>query len=58
MSQPYRKGLSLEALVDELRRNRGTQFDPTLTDLFVDALLAPSSPLKAAASGPESIAAA
>ncbi len=48
MSQPYRKGLSLETLVDELRRNRGTQFDPTLTDLFVAALLAPSSPLKAA----------
>ncbi len=50
MSRPYRKGLSLETMVDELRRNRGTQFDPTLTDLFVDALLAPSSPLKAAPS--------
>jgi len=51
MSRPYRKGLSLETMVDELRRNRGTQFDPTLTDLFVDALLAPSSPLKATPPG-------
>ena len=45
MSRPYRKGLSLETLVGELRRNRGTQFDPELADLFVDALLAPTSPL-------------
>jgi len=45
LSRPYRKGLSLEALVAELRRNRGTQFDPELADLFVAALLAPSSPL-------------
>lgn len=48
MSRPYRKGLSAETLVAELRRNSGTQFDPTLTDLLVAALLAPSSPLASA----------
>jgi len=52
MSRPYRKGLSLEDIVAELRRNRSTQFDPELADLFVDALLAPSSPLKASRSAP------
>jgi len=52
MSRPYRKGLSLEAIVAELRRNRGGQFDPELADLFVDALLASSSPLKASRSAP------
>ena len=34
--RPYRKGMSIEEAVDELKRNRGTQFDP----LVVDTILA------------------
>ena len=33
--RPYRKGMSVGKAVDELKRNRGTQFDP----MVVDALL-------------------
>ncbi len=34
--RPYRKGLSLEQAVYELRKNAGTQFDPNLVDVFID----------------------
>jgi len=34
----YRKALSKEAAMEELRRNAGTQFDPSLTDLFLGLL--------------------
>ena len=34
--RPYRKGLSLEQAVYELRKNSGTQFDPNLVDIFID----------------------
>jgi putative two-component system response regulator len=33
--RPYRARLSAEEAVEELMRNRATQFDPELTDLFV-----------------------
>jgi HD-GYP domain-containing protein (c-di-GMP phosphodiesterase class II) len=34
----YRKALSKEEAMEELRRNSGTQFDPTLADLFLGLL--------------------
>jgi diguanylate cyclase (GGDEF)-like protein/putative nucleotidyltransferase with HDIG domain len=34
--RPYRKGLSLEQAIYELKKNSGTQFDPTLVDVFID----------------------
>ncbi len=40
LDRPYRKGLTLEQLVSEVQRNRGTQFDPDLADLFVAKLVA------------------
>jgi len=33
--RPYRKGLSLEQAIYELRKNSGTQFDPELVDIFI-----------------------
>lgn len=44
--RPYRERLSDEEAVEELRTNRGRQFDPELTDLYVanlDRLQAPST---------------
>jgi two-component system, cell cycle response regulator len=38
--RPYRPALSPEAAVDELRANAGTQFDPTVVDVFAAALSA------------------
>ena len=35
---PYRKALSSEDAVNELRSNEGIQFDPGLTELFISAL--------------------
>jgi HD-GYP domain-containing protein (c-di-GMP phosphodiesterase class II) len=32
--RPYRKGLTLEMAVEEIRRGGGTQFDPELADAF------------------------
>jgi diguanylate cyclase (GGDEF)-like protein/putative nucleotidyltransferase with HDIG domain len=34
--RPYRKGLSLEQAIYELKKNAGTQFDPHLVDIFVE----------------------
>lgn len=34
--RPYRKGLSLEQAIFELKKNAGTQFDPMLVDLFIE----------------------
>jgi HD-GYP domain-containing protein (c-di-GMP phosphodiesterase class II) len=33
--RPYRKALSVERALDELVRNKGTQFDPRIVDEFV-----------------------
>ncbi len=34
--RPYRKAMSFEAAVAEIKKCRGTQFDPEITDLFLD----------------------
>jgi len=36
--RPYAKALSLEAAVTELRKCRGTQFDPQVVDAFIQLL--------------------
>lgn len=36
--RPYKKPLSLEEAVNELRANKGTQFDPNLTDIFIEVI--------------------
>jgi diguanylate cyclase (GGDEF)-like protein/putative nucleotidyltransferase with HDIG domain len=36
--RPYRKGLSLEQAMYELKKNAGTQFDPTLVDIFIQMI--------------------
>jgi putative nucleotidyltransferase with HDIG domain len=36
--RPYRKGLSLEVAMDELRKFSGTQFDPELAEAFLGIL--------------------
>lgn len=37
--RPYRKKLSVEAVVGELQKCRGTQFDPDLVDLVVNSVV-------------------
>lgn len=34
--RPYRKGLSLEQAIYELKKSAGTQFDPELVDIFIE----------------------
>ena len=34
--RPYRKGMPIEKAVEELKRNRGTQFDPGVVDAIVE----------------------
>ena len=34
----YRKALSKEEAINEILRNKGTQFDPHLTDLFIEII--------------------
>jgi putative nucleotidyltransferase with HDIG domain len=36
--RPYRKGLSVEQALYELKKHAGTQFDPQLVDLFVEMI--------------------
>ncbi len=36
--RPYRKGMPVEAAIEELIRNKGTQFDPFIVDVFVALL--------------------
>ena len=36
--RPYRKGMPVKAAVEELRRNAGTQFDPSITAEFIEFL--------------------
>ncbi len=33
--RPYRKALTVKEALDELRRNKGTQFGPEVVDIFV-----------------------
>jgi diguanylate cyclase len=35
-NHPYRKGRTVEDAVGELRRNEGSQFDPEITELFIE----------------------
>lgn len=35
--RPYRKGQSLETALDEIKKNAGTQFDPHIANIFVEA---------------------
>jgi HD-GYP domain-containing protein (c-di-GMP phosphodiesterase class II) len=37
-TRSYRKAMSVSAAVDELIRNAGTQFDPTVVDALVAAI--------------------
>ena len=34
----YRNSLDLEIIIDEIRKNKGTQFDPKIADIFLDIL--------------------
>lgn len=34
-NRPYRKALDIDTALDEIRRNRGTQFDPEVADAFL-----------------------
>lgn len=33
--RPYRKALSVEEAIEELKKNAGKQFDPELVDIFI-----------------------
>jgi len=33
--RPYHKGMPIERAIEELKRNRGTQFDPTVVDVMI-----------------------
>ncbi len=46
--RPYRKALSTQMAIEELVRNRGTQFDPRVVDAFV-AIVGEEKPLTARA---------
>ena len=39
MDRPYRKALSTEEAIGELRKFSGTQFDPEIVSVFVDKVL-------------------
>ena len=34
----YRDALPLDVVISEFEKNKGTQFDPELTDIFLDIL--------------------
>ena len=36
--RPYRKAMSFERAIEELRRNAGTQFDPEVVDALLEVL--------------------
>ena len=33
--RPYRKGMTVQKAIEELKRNRGTQFDPDVVDTII-----------------------
>jgi HD-GYP domain-containing protein (c-di-GMP phosphodiesterase class II) len=41
--RPYRKGLSTQPALEELRAKTGSQFDPVVVDAFVKAFSGPES---------------
>ena len=36
--RPYRKAMPIKAAIEELRRHRGSQFDPEVVDAFLKIL--------------------
>jgi HD-GYP domain-containing protein (c-di-GMP phosphodiesterase class II) len=38
LDRPYRKALSVEVAIGELRKGAGTQFDPDVVKAFLDTL--------------------
>ncbi|MDF2615038.1 MAG: metal dependent phosphohydrolase [Clostridia bacterium] len=34
-NRPYRKGLSCETVLEEIKKGKGTQFDPQLAEVFI-----------------------
>jgi HD-GYP domain-containing protein (c-di-GMP phosphodiesterase class II) len=38
--RPYPRAITTEAALEELKRNRGTQFDPAVVDAFCNAMTA------------------
>ena len=56
--RPYRKRLSLETVIEELEKCKGTQFDPAIIDVVIDSvtirgvIAAQSNPDKALEAGP------
>jgi len=37
--RPYRKAFSIETVMDEFKKCKGSQFDPELLDVFIDQVL-------------------
>ncbi len=37
--RPYRKAFSIKTVMDELKKGRGSQFDPKLLDVFIDQVI-------------------
>ena len=46
--RPYRKGLSAIEALDQIRLNKGTQFDPDLAKVFIEVLATEQATWKAA----------
>jgi putative nucleotidyltransferase with HDIG domain len=44
--RPYRKALSRQEIIDELRKNKGKQFDPQLVDILLELIEKEDSRLK------------
>ena len=36
---PYRKPMTKEEAIEEIRKNKGIQFDPALAELFIEKVL-------------------
>jgi putative nucleotidyltransferase with HDIG domain len=45
-NRPYRQGLSMEQALEEIERNRGTQFDPDVVDALTRALKEKPEPVQ------------